>query len=324
VTQDIRDPREGRLLHVSNLQFWGSLCASLTVFLFATGPLWRHAADIGRLDTAIFWSYGAIPLLIAACLLWSQRWTARGFLLDTLALTVTKYVVTSMVAIVFWASVGDPKRMLPAPRAAAASVEGHRAEPSATPTVIDPARTGTLGVTVVFEGGRPASGAMTWIARGLEAYAFAVPADPLVLANDGKGILPALAAAQTGQSIEGRSGDGRLHTLVVRRDGAALFNVPLLSSGAPTRVRASDTPDATGLATVRCNVHPGVESESHLVLLAHPFHGASDADGRLTFLHLPSGVLTVAATRDGEHVVEAEVRLEPGQAAEARLTLPAR
>ena len=68
-------------------------------------------------------------------------------------------------------------------------------------------------------------------------------------------LAPELAVVELGQHIEGRSTDGRLHTLVVRREGAPLFNVPLLSSGAPTTttVRPGEAP---GLASVRCNVHP--------------------------------------------------------------------
>jgi hypothetical protein len=92
------DPRKGRFLHVSGVQFVGSLGVSLLIFFFASGPLWRHAANIGRLDHAIYWSYAAIPFLIAACLGASKRFTVRGFLLDTLALGVTKYVVTASIS----------------------------------------------------------------------------------------------------------------------------------------------------------------------------------------------------------------------------------
>jgi hypothetical protein len=305
----------GRLLHVSNRQFWGCLAVSLTVFVFATGPLWRHASDIGRLDTAIYWSYGIIPLLIGGCLLWSRRFHVRGFLLDTLALTVTKYVLTASVAIILWATGGDPQRVAAAPHPAVAAAK----ESAATPTVLDPARTGRLSVEVVDAAGRPVAGAHAYVARGLEGFVFAPPRAPVTLVNDGSGVTPALAVAQTGQPIEGRSTDGRLHTLVVRREGAALFNVPLLSSGAPTLVHPTD---ASGLATVRCNVHPNGEKESLVLLVTNPFHGRTDASGEVSWTGVPAGSLVVAAILDdGRSSREATVEIGAGATAHARLVV---
>ncbi len=310
------DPREGRLLHVSLAQFLACLLASLTIFFFATGPLWRHAADIRRLDSAIFWSYGAIPLLIAGCLLASKRWSIRGFLLDTMALTLTKYVLTATVAVALWAAGGDPAGVAPPQHAAPKPAE---AEPVVAPSKIDPAQTGAVTVTVAGASGEPLAGALVYVAGGLEGYVFAVPAEPAPLVNDGKGVSPQLAVAQIGQGIEGRSTDGRLHTLVVRRDGATLFNVPLLSSGAATKVRAGDSRDGPGLATVRCNVHPQAEAESRLLLVTHPFHGWSDAAGRVELHGVPAGALRIAALTADGHTAEEAVHLAAGQAVEVRL-----
>jgi hypothetical protein len=307
--------RDGRLLHVSNRQFWGCLTVSLAVFVFATGPLWRHASDIGRLDTAIYWSYGIIPLLIGGCLLWSRRFHVRGFLLDTLALTVTKYVVTASVAIALWAAGGDPQHVAAPPRQAIAAAN----ESAPTPTVIDPARTGRLAVEVVDDAGRPVAGAHAYVVRGLEGFVFAPPAERVTLVNDGSGVTPALAVVQTGQPIEGRSTDGRLHTLVVRREGAALFNVPLLSSGAPTLVHPADT---SGLAMVRCNVHPNAEKESHVLLVTNPFHGWTDAAGEVSWTGVPASTLVVAAVLDDGTVSrEATVDVGIGATVHARLVV---
>jgi len=309
------DPREPRLLHVSRAQFAACLVVSLTIFFFATGPLWRHAADIRRLDTAIFWSYGAIPLLIAACLLASRRWSLRGFLLDTLALTLTKYVLTATIAGALWISGGDPAGVAPPAHAAAKPAAP---EPVAAPSKIDPAQTGEIDVLITDAAGKPVAGALAYVAGGLEGYVFAVPAEPVALANDGKGVTPALAVAQIGQSLEGRSTDGRLHTLVVRREGATLFNVPLLSSGGVTTVHAGDARDGPGLATVRCNVHPQGEAESRLLLVTHPFHGWSDAAGRVVLRGVPAGALRIAVLA-GEAGGEESVQLGGGKTVEVRV-----
>src|SRR6185312_8911475 len=140
----------------------------------------------------------------------------------------------------FWATVAPPK--------AAAAAIPHRAthsapatpEPAIVPTPIDAARTGTVRATVVDGAGRPVAGALVYVAAGVEDFVFAAPEAPVVLEHGPLGVTPALAVAQVGQRIEARSSDGRMHTLVASRDGAALFNVPLLASGAPTATRLRD------------------------------------------------------------------------------------
>lgn len=307
---------EGRLLHVSRAQFVGSLAASVVLFLFITGPLWRHAGDVSRLDTAIWYSYGAIPLLIAGCLLASRRWSLRGFLLDTMALTLTKYVVTCTIAIAFWATVSPPRaaaaatsRRPPAPTPAAVE--------SITPTPIDPAKTGTVRATVVDPSGRPLAGAIVFVAGGVEDYAFAPPSEPVVLEHGPHGVTPALAVAQVGQRIEARSTDGRMHTLVADKAGEALFNVPLLASGAPTTTRLRA---ANGLSTLHCNVHPG-EPGSLLLTLAHPFFARSDADGRVTLSGVPAGSLRIGAAQGSHVATESSVDLHAAETADVRIEI---
>ena len=304
----------GRLLHVSRAQFWGSFAASLVVFFFVTGPVWRNAGDIFALDGAIFWSYGAIPLLIGGCLLWSRRFTLRGFLLDSLALAVLKYVVTNMIAVVLWATIAPPRAAATAPH-----LPPPAASPEApiVPTPIDPAQTGALEATVADAHGQPVAGALVYVSAGLTGYVFAAPAEPLVLEHGPEGVSPALAVVQVGQRIEGRSTDGRMHTLVANRDGAALFNVPLLASGAPTPVRVRE---AHGMTVLRCNVHPG-EPTSRLLTLAHPFFGRTDAAGRALLVGVPAGRVSVAAAGMDGSAGEEAVVITAGAKREVRIGL---
>jgi hypothetical protein len=303
---------EGRLLHISRAQFFGSLAASVVIFLFVTGPLWRHAGNIAKLDGAIFWSYGAIPLLVAGCLIASRRWSLRGFLLDTMALTLVKYIVTCTIAIALWATVAPlqaaPARYSPrrAPEPAAQAI---------VPTPIDPARTGAVRVTVIEHGGQPLPDAIVFVSSGLEDFVFAPPAEPALLERGPAGISPALAVAQVGQRIEARSTDGRMHTLVASKDGEALFNVPLLASGASTTTRLHG---AHGLTAVRCNVHPG-EREGRLLTLASPFFGRTDAAGQVTISGVPAGQIRIGAV-DGEHPAgESAVEIRAQETAELRI-----
>jgi len=303
---------EERLLHVSRAQFAGSLAACVILFLFATGPLWRHAGDVGRLDTAIGWSYGAIPLFIAGCLIASRRWSLRGFLLDTMALGLVKYVVTCSIAIAFWATVAPP-------RAAAATARPRPAralpEEAIVPTPIDAARTGSVRATVLDAAGRPVAGALVFVAAGLEDEVFAPPAEPTAVEHGPGGFMPAIAVAQVGQPIEARSTDGRMHTLVADRAGEVLFNVPLLASGAPTATRLRH---AVGLATLHCNVHPE-EREGLLLTLAHPFFARSDAAGRAVLSGVPAGRLRIGAAHRDQGAGESAVELHAMDLADVRI-----
>jgi plastocyanin len=308
------DADPGRLLHVSRVQFGASLAASITIFLFAVGPMWRHAGDIGRLDGAILWSYCAIPPLIAGCLIASRRWSLRGFLLDTLALTLVKYVATSLVAIALWATVAPPQRAAASSTPRPAAPQAEQALPA---TAIDPARTGAVRVTVVDAEGSPVAGALAYVASGLEGYVFAPPGAPVELAHGPDGVTPALAVAEVGQRLEGRSADGRMHTLVASADGAALFNVPLLASGTAS---VTHLREAHGMTTVRCNVHPW-EPASRLLTLTHPFSGRGDAGGQVTLSGVPAGRVRLGAADGPRDAGEAKVEIVAGATAEARLTL---
>src|SRR5207244_1662623 len=126
-----------------------------------------------------------------------------------------------------WATVAPPQL------AAAATPPRHAApqpEPAIMPTTLDAAQTGSARVTIVDADGRPVAGALAYVAAGLEGFAFAPPGAVVELTHGPHGVTPALAVAQVGQRIEGRSADGRMHTLVASAEGAAIFNVPLLAS----------------------------------------------------------------------------------------------
>ena len=314
---DRTDERGDRLLHLTRAQFWGCLAIAVAAFFFVTGPIWRHPGDIRVLDHAIGWSYAVIPLLVGACLLASRRWTWRGFFLDSLALSLVKFGLTFGVAAFLWLAVAPPQAA-PAhvpPPAGPAEVEA-----AIVPTVIDPARTGTLRVTVLDADGRPAPGAIAYVAGGLSGYLFAPPAEPVALANGEAGVTPRLAVVMVGQRLAGRSIDGRLHTLRATREGAVLFNVPLLSGGEPTTVRIGGAGDGPGLAAIRCNVHPR-EASSRLLVLAHPFFGPADPRGSVRLDAVPAGRLRIAAVSEDRSAPEETVELPAGAAVEVRLML---
>jgi hypothetical protein len=191
-------------------------------------------------------------------------------------------------------------------------------EPPVVPTPIDPAATGRVLGSIAGAQGRPIEGALAFVAAGLEGYVFAPPGEPAAIENAGRGVAPRIAVARVGQRLLARSADGHLHTLVGKKGGGTLFNVPLLSSGQPTELRLRD---AHGLVVLGCNAHPD-EEESRLVVLAHPFFDFTDREGRFHLRGVPAGPIRVAAVLPGGGLAEAALDLAPGAAAELRLAAP--
>lgn len=307
---------EKSLPRMSRLQFWSCLALLLAIFAFGHGALWEHPWDMKQVDAAILWSYAPIPVLVLGCLAWSKRLGLRAFVLDTLELTFLKYAVTFAAALALWKLAPPP----PHPEA-----ENHFAptldteELPPTPSFIDPKTTGTLRGRVLDDRGAPLGDVAVYVAEGLEGLAFAPSPEPVRVTNDGQGLSPRVLVAERFQRIEGRSLDGRLHTLVAARAEGALFNIPLISAGTPSTVTVRET---HGAATLRCTVHPQAgEAEAQLVIVAHPFHTRTDADGRYELRAVPAGKLTVEALRGADQNGRTEVALEPGATAERDLTV---
>lgn len=296
------------LPRLTRLQFWSFLAFGLTIFLFSTGPIWRDPWRMENILFAAVYSYLPIPFLVAFGLAYKKRLGFRAFFLDTIELTLLKYSATFAISLVLWGLV--PAR---APAAAAsapiAGAAPGTAEPAPAPTPIAPEQTGSIEGTVVDAAGTPRPDALAYVEAGLEAYVFAAPDTPLLLENDGKGITPRLAVAQLRQPVLARATDGHLHTLIADKDGAVLANVPLLSSGVPTRVRLTE---AHGVALLRCIVHQrsGAEAPAHLAVFAHPFFAITGPDGKFSFRGVPAGVLRVSVWDEERGTTSREVRVE--------------
>lgn len=303
------------LPRLSRRQFWFCIVVPVVTFLFCTGPIWTHPWE---LDAAIVYSYLPVPFLVLGLLAWSRRLTLRGFLLDTLTLTLVKYTITLSIALVLW-NVSAPPVKPVAARAFHAPVP---AEPPPTPTPIAPEATGALEGVVTSPDGQPAAGALVFIAEGLEKYVFAPPKEPLRLENDGTMVTPRLSAAQTYQAISARSTDGHLHTLVAASSEGPLFNVPLLSSGLPDTVVVREP---HGITKIRCAVHQGDrEKASYLAVLAHPFFTITGINGRFAWTGVPAARLRVGVFHPELGETSSAVELAARGRAELRLPLPAR
>ncbi len=293
---------EPPLPRLSRPLFWGIFAIALCIFLFATGPVWRHPWDVA-FDFAVYYSYAPIPFLVLAAAAY-QRWRrrragaaagaggpsggrdapardrfgVRAFVLDTMELTFLKYATTLAIAIALWMTQSAPPPVAAAP--ARAPAPPAPSEPAPAPTPIRIEDTGTLTGVVRDASGKPVAGALVFVASGLEAYVFAAPAEPLRLENDGHGATPRLAAAQTGQTILARSTDGHLHSLVASRgepgraaadgEGAEHEGGRSRDEGALFHIPMLSSGawstvvvrEPHGVASLSCTVHQGSTSEA--------------------------------------------------------------
>jgi hypothetical protein len=292
---------------------------ALLMFAFVTGPVWAHPWNMNVLDVAIYVSYIPIPLMVIACLAWRRALTFRGAFLDILEMTLYKYAITFTFALCLWAGANEPAlaRAFPLVPRAPTSQEALPA-----PSIIAPESTGAVEGVAVDESGRPIAEALIFIESGLEAYSFAPPTEPIYLENNGSGVTPRLAVAQSGQPILARSTDGHLHTFVAGSGGSALLNVPLLSGGSWTPVGIRG---AGFVATLTCSVHAQAANEApaHLGVFAHPFFAITGADGRFKLASVPEGSLRVGGFHRERGTIRREVRVTPGVSANVSMEFTA-
>lgn len=272
---------------LSRKELLASLALLVLVFLFVEGPIYKDPWNMSLVDRAIGWSYAPIPIFVAIVLYAKKRLEPKGLLLDTMALTFAKFAVTAVFALTFWWKTKPPAEAAPI---ALPPAETTKTAP--VPTPIAREDRGDVEVKVTDANGAPARGALVFVASGLERYVFAPPKEAVEITNDGRGFEPRVLAAMIGQTIEARSTDGELHSMMARRGDDALFHAPLLRSGAPSRVTA----DEAGEYTLTCVAHQSAhEAAARLVVLTHPYFARTDDRGVAKLEGVPKGSIVIEA-----------------------------
>lgn len=291
------------------LEFWTILAVGVLVFLFAGGPIWQRPFAI---DGPILWSYGVVVVLGWVVLGLGRRLTPRSAALSALELVLAKFVITLCVAVPLWAHREPPPvERPPIPETP------HRA--ARLPTVLPSGSTGAVSIRVE-RGGAPIAGALTYLDLELSGLVFAPTTSTLALTHDGRGLRPDPAVIELGQPLILESTDGQLHALSgTTPSGEVALNLPVVPKGRSKPYR----PDrALGWLELTCRVHEGQEATAHLLILAHPFHGTTDAAGQITFRGVPAGGLTVSARSPDGTLTQRQVTLEAGGQVHTTLTFP--
>jgi len=298
-----------RITRLTRGEFWTCFLVALAVFFLCQGPLWKHR---WQMDASIFYSYLAVPPLVAAVLVYRKKWTIGAFALGTLEVIVWKFGATYVIAHTMWMFSSPPPRP---PPAVEPSVPYR--EPAIVPTPITKEATGVVEGLVSGRDGGGLVGAVVFIASGLESYTFAPSAGGASFLV-GVEIEPAVAVAELHQGLRARSSDGRLHTLIAGIDDADLFNMPLQSSGAWSSAKVLR---GQGVAQLRCAVHQHSRETGALVVVRHPFHSALEGDGHFLWEGVPGGHVTVQALDAGGHEARTEVEVLAGRSSAVQLVL---
>jgi hypothetical protein len=264
------------------------LGACVTIFLLVNGPIWR---DPWNPDASILISYIPIPFLVLVALWRHGRPSLVALALDTLRVTLLKFGVTASILLCLWSvRAPPPVKRMPIAGPPEAVPETHR---PALRQIVDPSATGVVVGRVLDSEGRGVPDATVFIEHGLSAYDFPQSPDTTVLTMSGGGFDPDLPVIDSRRPLGVRSGDGRLHTLHVRSaEGQTRVNTPVLGSG---KVRLLSIPDAEGLCTLRCDIHP--EERGAILALPHPFVTRTTGDGGFTLSAVPAGVIRLGAYR---------------------------
>ncbi len=291
---------------LSRKWYWGILLAGVVAFLLID-DVFDNPFEI---DGSIIWSYALVFVLVPIGLAANKTLTLGNFLLYELELILLKYAITTCIAVGLWASSEPP------PHAARPEVVTPASE---RPTPPPPSALGPVGAiegTVVDAAGEPVAGAWVYVDSGLDDLAFAVPAEPAQITNDGDGFSPAFTVLRTYQDLELGVEDAQLHTMAGKNArGEQVLSVPLVAGG---RSRPFFTTRELGWVTLSCRVHEDEHRAAHLLVLAHPYWARTDAAGRFAWTDVPARLLTLRAwTPDGESRAALEVR--PGQTAGVRL-----
>lgn len=154
-------------------------------------------------------------------------------------------------------------------------------------------------------------------ADGKPMPAAAVPADPLVITQDGCRYAPRVSAMITGQQVEIRNDDPTFHNVRAVRGSKVAFNLAQLAGGDP--VVRDDLGDA-GMVELKCDVHPWMHA--YVMVSDHAYFAITDAHGKYTFKDVPPGSYEIHAWYpELDRAPAKKVKVKKGKTVKASLSL---
>ncbi|HZT74040.1 MAG TPA: hypothetical protein VE996_10340 [Terriglobales bacterium] len=210
------------------------------------------------------------------------------------------------------------------------------AGPQGSPTPLDPALTGGIAGRVLWQGpplapamidmrGAAACGAASqpdeslvvnsdgtvrwafvYIARGLESWRFAVPAQPVTLDQRGCRFEPHVFGIMAGQPLRIISSDATIHNVHAEAKLNRPWNESMTPGMAPLLERFT-VPEI--MVPIRCNVHAWMEAFAGVV--SNPYFAVTGTDGAFVLKNVPAGTYTLAVWQERLGTQEQTVTVLP-------------
>lgn len=128
------------------------------------------------------------------------------------------------------------------------------------------------------------------VSGGLPDREWPVPAEPVVLDQNGCTYHPHVTGIMVGQEFKVLNSDGLLHNVHALPKINDEFNMAMPAN----RTEASVTFDKEeDVFKIKCDVHPWMAS--YVAVLDHPFHDTTGKDGKFTISGLPAGSYEISA-----------------------------
>lgn len=144
---------------------------------------------------------------------------------------------------------------------------------------------------LVLGSGNTMANVMVSVVSGLPAgKTWPAPTTPVTMDQVGCQYVPHVMGVMVGQPFKVLNSDGILHNVHALPKVNKGFNMAM----PPTRKEATETfAKAEGMFTVKCDVHPWMQS--FIGVYAHPFFAVTGSDGKFTIKDLPAGSYEVEA-----------------------------
>lgn len=156
---------------------------------------------------------------------------------------------------------------------------------------------------VAVKNGRLAQ-AFVWVKKGLEGYAFDVPARDVVLDQVGCMFVPRMIGLMVGQKLTMKNSDPTMHNVHSYPQENSLYNKGFPRQG-DVETTWFTTPEV--MIPIRCDMHGWMTG--YIGVTAHPFHAVTGEDGSFAFEGLPPGEYVIEAWHESLRKVEAKVTL---------------
>ncbi|GBC78067.1 hypothetical protein HRbin08_01553 [bacterium HR08] len=157
-----------------------------------------------------------------------------------------------------------------------------------------------------------------YVKSGLEKYSFAVPAEEVVLDQNGCMYRPHVLGVMANQNVKIITSDPTNHNIHPTPKNNPEWNVNQPPGSDPI-IRSFPRPEV--MIPVKCNQHPWMRA--YIGVLRHPFHAVSKEDGSFEIKGLPPGEYEIEAWHERYGAQVAKVTVGPKETKQIEFTYAA-